>query len=308
MRHFGKAAKRCFVSQPTLSTQLKKVEEELGLSLFERTNKSVMITPVGEQILEQAKKILHHLESIKKMAESSKDSLSGSFRLGIIPTLGPYLLPYILKGIKSALPKLELIIYENKTEVILSELHHGYLDAIILALPIKHEGLIQQHLFHEPFYIALPKQHQLASQEKISMKAIQEETLLLLEEGHCLREQALEACKFSGHYASDFRATSLETLRHIVALGSGVTLLPALAVKSSRAEKEIVIKSIAGNVPTREVGMLWRSSTLREGCCHKMVAIIQKHIQGCDEINAIAKKSVLTKVIGGTSKDKIAKK
>ncbi|WP_040953697.1 LysR substrate-binding domain-containing protein, partial [Coxiella burnetii] len=189
--HFGKAAEKCFVSQPTLSAQLKKLEEELGVRLFERNNKRVLITPIGQIIAAQVRVILQEVEKLKVLAQNAQDPFAGVFHLGIIPTLGPYLLPIILEIFKKRLPKLNLVVYENKTENILHELQQGRLDAVILALPVSAPNLVVQELFCEPFYVALPKHHPLAKKKSVTLADLEKETLLLLEEGHCLREQAL---------------------------------------------------------------------------------------------------------------------
>ncbi len=294
-RHFGRAAERCFVSQPTLSTQLKKLEDTLGVILFERTNKSVMITIVGQEIVNQAKEVLASVNKITQLAQNSKDPFAGPYRIGIIPTLGPYLLPHILPAIKKTLPNIELIIAENKTENVMAQLRAGTMDAVILALPLKTEGLVVQELFREPFYIALPKSHPLASKKKLSMKELENESLLLLEEGHCLREQALEACQFALNQQSlGFSATSLETLRQIVGLGAGITFLPALAVKSSKLDKNIVIRPFSGAAPARSIGMLWRGSSVREQCSQEIVKLIQKQVKLCPEMLDVERKKVLT--------------
>ena len=282
--HFGKAADRCFVSQPTLSTQIKKLEEELGVQLFERTNKSVMATPIGEMLVAEARRILQQIEHMKQLAENSKDPMAGKFKLGIIPTLGPYLLPYLLQSVQQQLPKLELIIVENKTSVILQQLREGDLDAAILALPVDTHNLVAKTLFYEPFYVLLPKAHPLATKKSLSMKVLQDQMLLLLEEGHCLREQALEACRFTGAYSKEFSATSLETLRQLVGLGAGITFIPALAVDSTVHDKNVIIRPISDKPPAREVGILWRGSSAREECCQLIAKIIQKNVQSCDAL------------------------
>ncbi len=272
--HFGQAATRCHVSQPTLSMQIKKLEDELGVQFFERTNKSVMITPIGKALAEQARQILGEINTLKQIANNAKDPFSGEFRLGIIPTMGPYLLPKLLPIIKKHLPKINIIVYENKSQLILSELRSGLLDAIILALPIKEDGLTAQELFEEPFLLALPKQHPLAKKTNIQLKDIENEELLLLEEGHCLRDQALEVCGMLGSKdRSGFKATSLETLRHLVASGAGMTLLPEMAIQKSNTN--IALKPFSKPVPTRKVGMVWRQNSARLACCEKMMSLFR---------------------------------
>ncbi|MCH9770587.1 MAG: LysR family transcriptional regulator, partial [Gammaproteobacteria bacterium] len=232
-KHFGKAAEHCYVSQPTLSMQLKKLEEELEVKLFERTNKQVLVTSIGTHVVAQAKKILAELDQLKSIAATAADPLAGEFRLGAIPTVAPYLLPQVLHDIKHELPKLELYIYENRTEDILKQLRQGLLDAIILALPIPAQGLTVTELYDEPFLVALSKKNPLSKEKQINLKELKSQNLLLLEEGHCLRNQALDVCqKVGAGETNEFRATSLPTLCQMVALDMGVTLLPELAVAS----------------------------------------------------------------------------
>jgi LysR family hydrogen peroxide-inducible transcriptional activator len=257
--------------------QLKKLEDELGVQFFERTNKSVMVTPVGMDLALQARNILGEINTLKQIASHAKDPFSGEFRLGIIPTMGPYLLPQLLPIIKKRLPKIDLIVYENKTSLILNELRAGLLDAIILALPVSDEGLSTHELFEEPFFLAIPKDHRLVKKTKIHMQDIQNESLLLLEEGHCLRDQALEACSMIGATEkSGFKATSLETLRHLVASGAGITFLPEMAAQ--KGNSKVVLKSFAKPAPSRKVGMLWRKNGARVICCEKMLELFREYL------------------------------
>lgn len=276
--HFGQAAEQCHVSQPTLSMQLKKLEDELGVQLFERTNKCVMTTPIGKQLAEQAKKILGEINTLKQLATNSKDPFSGDFRLGIIPTMGPYLLPQLLSQIKKHLPKINLIVFENKTDVILTELKSGLLDAVILALPVEKAGLISHELFKEEFLLALPKSHPLTKKTKVTLDDIQHEELLLLEDGHCLREQIMDACHMmSSQEKSGFKATSLETLRHLVGAGAGVTLLPEMATRTvQKTNSNVVLKHFSKPVPYRTAAMLWRQNSARAVCCEKMSELFQE--------------------------------
>lgn len=272
--HFGQAAKQCCVSQPTLSMQLKKLEDELGVQLFERTNKSVMTTHIGKTLAEQARKILSEVNTLKQIAKNSKNPFSGEFHLGIIPTIGPYLLPKLFTVLKKKLPEIDLIVIENKTENILAELRAGILDAVIVALPISDERLISNDLFEEEFLLALPKQHKLSTKNKASLKDIEHEELLLLEDGHCLREQVLAACStISSQEKLGFKATSLETLQHLVASGAGITLLPEMAARKSSAN--IILKSFTKPTPSRRVAMLWRQNSSRQACCEKMLELFR---------------------------------
>lgn len=280
LNSFSKAAEACFVSQPTLSAQLKKLEEELGVTLFERSNKHVLITSIGKIIADKARAILQQCDDLKQLALNAKDIYAGTFRLGIIPTLGPYLLPKILTPLKKQLPTLELIVHENKTSDIITQLKAGDLDAIILALPISKEGLVIKELFHEPFILALPKEHPLNSQKEISLRDLKSEKLLLLSEGHCFRDQALEACNttFMPQH-KDFQATSLETLRELVIANFGITLLPELSTRSSKENKRFTLRNLAHPTPSRSIGIAWRAEYAREKCCEKIMMIIQEEIK-----------------------------
>lgn len=296
--HFGKAAEQCFVSQPTLSTQLKKLEDFLGVALVERTNKSVLITPVGEQVVAEARLILTQVEKIKTLARQSSEPLAGPFRLGIIPTLGPYLLPFVIKLIQKNLPKIELVVIENKTKTILQQLRDGQLDAVILALPVNTDQLQVVELFNEPFYVAIPKAHELAKAKDVTMKRLEKENLLLLEEGHCLREQALEACQLRmPHQHLQFSATSLETLRQLVGLGSGITFLPALAIESASKDSNIVIKPISGKAPARSIGMLWRKSSVLTECSFKIAELVSAAIKQVPQVTQIKNSKVLSALL-----------
>jgi LysR family transcriptional regulator, hydrogen peroxide-inducible genes activator len=261
-QHFGKAADLCFVSQPTLSMQLKKLEEELDIKIFERTNKKVFVTESGKKILEKARRVLSEVNDLKQVAKNQQNPYCGEFHLGIIPTMGPYLLPKLMPMIQSEHPNLELIPYEDKTEVILDRLNNGELDAILLALPVDHGSLVEKKLFTEDFYAAVPPDNPLAKQAAVTLSDLESQKLLLLGEGHCFRDQALAACRYTGaQLKSGFQATSLETLRYMVAAGAGVTLLPAMMVESLPDHPDVVILPFKGTAPSRVVGLLWRQNS-----------------------------------------------
>ncbi len=262
-RNFSRAAEACFVSQPTLSTQLKKLEEELGVQLVERNPRSVMLTAAGEQVVARAREILQQVDVIRDTARRARDPEAGSIRLGIFPTLGPYLLPHVLPAIRERFPRLEILLYELKTEEVLERLRDGKLDAGILALPVPDEGFQKRELFEEPFVLALPRTHPLADKPGLTLEDLREGPVLLLEDGHCLRDQALEVCHMVGaEEKSGFRATSLETLRQMVASGIGVTLLPTLAVKPPVPEMDrLVLRQLPDPAPSRRIAMIWRQSS-----------------------------------------------
>lgn len=262
-KHFGRAAQAAFVSQPTLSTQIMKLEEELGVALVERTPRKVLLTEVGQEIVKRSREVLNEIEQIRMIARRTLDPESGTLRLGIFPTLGPYLLPHVVPSIRTRFPRLELLLVEEKTEVILRLLREGRLDAGILALPVHDQHLHVERLFDEPFVLAVPSDHPLAHRRSISLDNLVDQSLLLLEEGHCLREQALEVCQLAGAAEkSGFRATSLETLRQMVAADVGITLLPMLSIKPPIPTNEhIQLVPFRNRPPSRHIAMVWRKSS-----------------------------------------------
>jgi LysR family hydrogen peroxide-inducible transcriptional activator len=263
-RHFGRAAERSFVSQPTLSAQLKKLEDYLGVQLVERAPKRVALTAAGEEIVERARRILEASDEIVELAKGHRDPLAGRLKLALLPTIGPYLLPNVAARLRKQLPRLELMLYEYQTDPMLEKLHSGEIDVGILALPVPLDGLDSCELYQEPFTVALPANHRLATRNSIKVEDLSHETLLLLEDGHCLRDQALDICSGSVHEKQDFRATSLETLRQMVAAGVGITLLPELAGRGAYGNaRGVTVKPFAKPVPTRTIGAVWRKSTAR---------------------------------------------
>ena len=263
VRHFSKAAELCFVSQPTLSTQIRKLEEELGVQLVERSPRQVMLTRVGEEVVQRCRSILSEVEAMKSIARRSRDPHSGLLRLGIFPTLAPYLLPHVVPTIRRRFPRLTLRLFEEKTEQILEMLIQGRLDAGVLALPAGGDQIVSRKLFEEPFVVAMPEGHPLTRRKRLSLADLQDQELLLLEDGHCLRDQALEVCQLAGaHEQLDFHATSMETLRQMVAANTGITLLPTLAVKPPISPIEnLVIRRFKGEPPKRTIAMVWRKTS-----------------------------------------------
>ena len=263
LRHFGKAAEACFVSQPTLSTQIRKLEEELGVVLVERAPRKLMLTAAGQDVVLRARRIVAEVEQMKESARRSQDPEAGSLRLGVFPTLGPYLLPHVVPQLRERFPQLELLLIEEKSDVLLARLREGKLDATLLALPLHDDQLHAEWLFDEPFVLAAPRQHALASRTSLAMAELSDETLLLLEDGHCLREQALDVCRLSGaQERTGFRATSLETLRQMVAAGVGVTLLPALSVHAPIVQPDnIRLVPFTTPAPSRQIALVWRKSS-----------------------------------------------
>ncbi|MGD9700891.1 MAG: LysR substrate-binding domain-containing protein [Acidimicrobiia bacterium] len=263
-RHFGRAAEACYVSQPTLSTQIKKLERELGVELVERSPRHIMLTEAGERVVERARIVQRETANIREIARRTRDPEAGSLRIGIFPTLAPYLLPHVVPRVRARFPNLELLLVEEKTEEILHRLREGTLDVGVLALPVHDDQLHEEFLFEEDFVLAVPSDHPLASTGgPAPVSVIEGESVLLLEDGHCLRDQALAVCRLSGaSERSGFRATSLETLRQMVAAGVGVTLLPELSVRPPVPEyADIRLIRFAEPVPKRQVAMFWRKSS-----------------------------------------------
>ena len=262
-KHFGRAAAACFISQPTLSTQIKKLEDELGIALVERAPRRVMLTPAGRDAAERARRIVADVEDMKEAARRSRNPEAGTVRLGLFPTLGPYLLPHVVPRIQERFPQLELLLVEEKTETILRQLREGRLDAGILALPLHDDQLHVDFLFEEPFLLAVPDHHRLADGHPLTLQDLSNESLMLLEDGHCLRDQALDVCHMAGAgEKSGFRATSLETLRQMVAANVGITLLPILAVKPPVAPvRHMALLPFRAPAPSRRIAMVWRRSS-----------------------------------------------
>ena len=280
--HFGKAAERTFVSQPTLSAQLKKLEEFLGVKLVERQPKNVQLTEVGKQIVVRARRMLDESEEIVALARSNTDPFAGKLKVGLIPTIGPYLLPRVMQRLRKQLPHLGLMLYEYQTEPLLKRLRDGEIDVGILALPVPHDGLETRALYSEAFMLALPNNHALLSKATIKVADLKGHTLLLLEDGHCLRDQALEVCsRVDVREAEDFRATSLETLRQMVIAGLGITLMPATAVEGPFAsQRGLTIRQFAKPTPTRSVGAVWRRSSTRAAAVGAVCDVIDELMSG----------------------------
>jgi len=271
--HFGNAASACFVSQPALSMQIKKLEETLGVQLLERTNKSVRLTEPGKVIAERAHAILNQVDEVRDIARNAKDPFSGEFKLGIIPTLAPYLLPHIMPQLVKHYPKLRFYLMEEQTALLVEKLKQGKIHAAILALPTTEKSFASHALFEEEFMLAVPPRHELAKLKQIKPDHLQNINLLLLEDGHCLRDQALTFChRMKVQESQDFRATSLETLRHMVAAGVGVTLMPKLACANNDS---VVYIPFAKQKPSRTVGLVWRDSTAKKILMDDLIAKIK---------------------------------
>ena len=296
-RHFGRAAEACFVSQPTLSVAVKKLEEELDVKIFERSSNEVTITALGEDIVRQAQSVLDQAAEIKEIAKRGKDPLAGLLTLGVIYTIGPYLLPDLVRQSIARTPQMPLMLQENFTVKLLEMLRTGEIDCAILAEPFPDTGLAIAPLYDEPFLAAVPSTHPLAQQESISTQQLKNETMLLLGAGHCFRDHVLEVCPEFARYASNaegirrsFEGSSLETIKHMVAAGMGVTLVPRLSVANDalqsprrRRSDEPYIRYLpivepdGSAPPKRRVSLVWRRSFTR----YEAIAALRNAIHAC---------------------------
>ena len=283
-RHFGRAAEACFVSQPTLSVAIKKLEEELDVKIFERGSSEVSMTPLGEAIVRQAQQVLEQAQGIREIAERGKDPLAGALRLGIIYTIGPYLLPELVKHAIEHTPQMPLMLQENFTVKLLDMLRTGELDCAIMAEPFPDAGLAVAPLYDEPFMVAVPKNHPLAKRKKISADELKRETMLLLGTGHCFRDHVLEVCPEYARFSSDtegikksFEGSSLETIKHMVASGMGITVVPRLSVPDE-PQTHLRFIPFETPVPTRRVVLAWRRSFTR----YEAIAALRNAVYACE--------------------------
>ena len=262
-RNFRRAAEVCNVSQPTLSTQIRKLEEDLGVALIERAPRRILLTPAGEEAVARARTILTEATQLREAAARHRHPGAGRLRLGVFPTLGPYLLPHVVPRLMARYPDLELRLTEEKSALLRRRLIEGQLDAALLALPVEEPQLDGSVLFDEPFYLAVPPRHPLAREASVTPDTISDQHLMLLEEGHCLRDQALEVCRLSGAGEQvGLRGTSLETLRQMVMAGAGITLLPALAAQApATGGAPLGILPFRSGGFLRRIGLFWRRST-----------------------------------------------
>ena len=296
-RHFGKAAEACYVSQPTLSVAVKKLEEELDVKLFERSANEVTVTPLGEEIVRQAQSVLEQAANIKDIAKRGKDPLAGPLKLGVIYTIAPYLLPDLVRQIIKRTPQMPLILQENFTVKLMEMLRTGEIDCAILAEPFPDTGLASAALYDEPFMAAVPMQHPLASQASVSTDELKKETMLLLGNGHCFRDHVLEVCPEFARFSSDtegirksFEGSSLETIKHMVAAGMGITLVPRLSVPpealmaKTRRHADMLVKYLpvqdgpGGAPPMRRIVLVWRRSFTR----YEAIAALRNAVYACE--------------------------
>ncbi|OGA56169.1 MAG: LysR family transcriptional regulator [Betaproteobacteria bacterium RIFCSPLOWO2_12_FULL_62_58] len=282
-RHFGRAAEKCFVSQPTLSVAIKKLEDELGVTLFERGASEVTVTPVGACIVEQAQRVLEETAAIEQIAAAGKDELVGPLRLGAIYTVGPYLMPQLIPLLHKRAPKMPLLIQENFTAKLAELLKNGELDLIILSLPFSEPGIVTQAVYDEPFRVVIPAGHPWVKKTKIPAADLCSENLLLLSSGNCFRDQVLQTCSgvkrsTNGGMQQTLEGSSLETIRHMVASGAGITVLPTTAAEAKAAQTGLVaVRPFAPPVPTRRIALAWRRSFPRP----RAVAAVREAILAC---------------------------
>ena len=282
-KHFGRAAEACFVSQPTLSVAIKKLEDELDVKIFERGASEVSVTPLGDEIVRQAQAVLDQASAIKEIAKRGKDPLAGPLMLGVIYTIGPYLLPDLVKNAIDQVPQMPLMLHENFTVKLLEMLRTGELDCAILAEPFPDAGLAVAGLYDEPFVVAVPSNHPLAKRESISSEELKRETMLLLGTGHCFRDHVLEVCPEFARFSSDaegirksFEGSSLETIKHMVASGMGITVVPQLSVPKE-PQPHVVYIPFVEPVPTRRVVLVWRRTFTR----YEGIAALRNAIYAC---------------------------
>lgn len=282
-RHFGRAAESCFVSQPTLSVAVRKLEEELGVSLFERGRMEIALTEIGERVVDQASRVLEEAAVVKAIAEAGRDQLAGPLRIGAIYTIGPYLLPHLIPQLAALAPRMPLQIEENYTHVLTERLRHGDLDAIIISLPYQQPMVQTWAIYEEPFVVVFPAQHAWRKREHIPGNDLAGENLLLLGDGHCFRDQVLASCpdclgsESGGGVQRGLEGSSLDTIRHMVASGLGVTVLPATSMISNGSNDMLLVRPFAGQPPSRRVALAWRTSFPRAAA----IEALQRAIRAC---------------------------
>jgi LysR family hydrogen peroxide-inducible transcriptional activator len=283
-RHFGRAAEACFVSQPTLSVAIRKLEEELGVVLFERGGTEVGITPIGLRVVTQAQRVLEEGANLREIARQGHDPLSGPLRVGVIYTVGPYLLPRLVPVQIAATPQMPLLLQENYTTRLLELLRQGEIDCAIVALPLPEYGLMEHVLYDEPFLVAVPRNHHWAGRKEIKSSELKDETMLLLGTGHCFRDQVLDVCPELSRYsaasegiARTFEGSSLETIRHMVAAGIGITVLPASSLSMAGMQSDLLAYiPFKAPVPDRRVVLVWRKSFPRTSAIDALISAIRE--------------------------------
>ncbi len=288
-RHFGRAAERSFVSQPTLSVALKKLEEQLGVTLFERDRGEARPTPVGKRVIEQARRVLAEAEQLKSIAQEGGDELKGSLRIGAIYTVGPYLYPHLVPALRKAVPGMPLVIEENYTDVLARRLKQNELDVIIIALPFGGTGIQTWPLYDESFVVAMPRDHVWAAKTEIVASELNLENVLLLGPGNCFRDQVLEACPDCHEMEIEgqgiLAGSSLETIRHMVVSGLGITVMPQSATEDVGDHPHLISRPFAAPVPARRIALAWRRSFPRAKAVDAVrMAILESPIRGVEKL------------------------
>lgn len=284
-RHFGRAADACFVSQPTLSVAVKKLEDELGVVLFERSHFDVSLTPVGEQVVDAAQRTLEAAENVKQLAHSGQDQLAAPLKVGAIYTVGPYLFPELIPHLKEIAPEMPLIIEEGYTADLAEQLKQGKLDVIFVSLPFAEPNILTLSLYEEPFVVLLPASHPLTARKTLSSKQLEKESMLLLGAGHCFRDQVLEACpaclpkSVQGERAATVvEGSSLEAIRHMVASGMGLTIVPCTSAGTDRYSQRLMeIRRFSNPIPKRIVALAWRISFPRP----QVIDVMREAVAAC---------------------------
>lgn len=285
-RHFGRAAEKCFVSQPTLSVAVRKLEEELGVTLFERSPGEVRVTPTGRRIVQQAQRTLEEAMAIREIAQGGRDQLAAPLRIGAIYTVGPYLLPELIPALRERAPNMPVLIEENYTRVLSERLRQGELDVIVISLPFEEPGVATEPVYEEPFVIVLPSSHPWNQRVEIQASELEQENVLLLGPGHCFRDQVLEACPGCDRRSSseenpqsNLEGSSLETIRHMVASGIGITVLPCSAAGAGRySQRLITLRRFVPPVPVRSVALAWRKSFPRA----EAITVLRRAVMACE--------------------------
>ena len=299
-RHFGRAADACFVSQPTLSVAIRKLEDELGVVLFERGGTEVSLTPSGERIVVQAQRVLDEAARVKELAKQGRDPLAGALRVGVIYTIGPYLLPALVRQLLRDAPQMPLLLNENYTVRLLELLKNGEIDVAIVALPLPDAGVMVQPVYDEQFVVAVPRAHPWAKRRALSADDLKKETMLLLGSGHCFRDQVLEVCPELSRFSAGaegiqktFEGSSLETIRHMVASGVGVTVLPMSSVpEKTPRDSLIAFVPFSKPVPDRRVVLAWRKSFTRVAAIEALrQAILKCRLHGVSRLELPAESS-----------------
>ena len=283
--HFGRAAEACFITQPSLSAAISELENLLGAQLVERNKRQVLMTPLGNEVVSRARNILHEVDELTTMAQSASDPLSGPIHIGVIPTIGPYLLPDVMASLKSGFPKLQPLLREDQTSKLVELLMAGKLDLALIALPIDENWLEEFELFEDRFVFACSPNNPLTHKRHLEISDIKDEKLLLLEDGHCLRDQALEVCQKAGWSKSaDFQANSLSTLVQMVGAGIGATLLPEMSLEVEARRPDLLkIIPFENPVPIRRIGMVWRRSSARKREYRQLAAYLRDRLAPHDE-------------------------